>query len=323
MLQHFCKFFFIALALLFSFTAHSEVNNLIAHYPLNGNANDVSGYGNNGTAYNPTYVTDRFGNLNGAMFFSGSTYIDIPDNESLRPNQLSMSAWVMMSSKSRNANFIISKGYDGSFGHYGLLILSDTEKPSAVLGQIGGVYSVVISNQTIPMMTWTHICSVYDGSTFKIYVNGALSNIVLATDNYNFNQGRDRLIIGRNDTYDSYYQYWFTGIMDDIRIYNKPLTDLEVTSLYNTSTGVDEVMNKEIRIAKGLDNTLKIAIPATTFKAGMTCQLYDINGRLVKQAQIMTLAESIKIPVVLSNSVYFVRLVDNSGTSIFSEKIRL
>lgn len=302
---------------------NAQVNNLIAHYPLNGNANDVSGYRNNGTAYNPTYVTDRFGNLNGAMFFSGNTYIDIPDSASLRPNQLSMSAWVLMSAKSRNANFIISKGYDGSFGHYGLNILSDSEKSQAVIGQLGSVFSEVSSIDNIAMMRWTHICSVYDGVFLKIYINGTLNNISIANQNYNLSQNTNRLLIGRNDTENSYYQYWFIGIMDDIRIYNKPLSDLEVTALYNTVASVDEIKNKQIQINKGIENTLNFSIPANIFRIGMTCQLYDINGRLIMQTKISTPIESVNMPAIPSKTVYFVRLVDNSGTSIYSEKIRL
>ena len=44
-------------------------NGLIAYYPLAGNANDVSGNGNNGTVFGATLTTNRFGDLNSAYSF--------------------------------------------------------------------------------------------------------------------------------------------------------------------------------------------------------------------------------------------------------------
>jgi hypothetical protein len=37
---------------------------LVARYDFNGNANDLSGYGSDGTVYGPILTTDRFGNAN-------------------------------------------------------------------------------------------------------------------------------------------------------------------------------------------------------------------------------------------------------------------
>ena len=44
---------------------------LVAHYPFNGNANDESGNGNDGTVNGATLTTDRFGNANKAYSFDG------------------------------------------------------------------------------------------------------------------------------------------------------------------------------------------------------------------------------------------------------------
>ena len=48
----------------------------VANYPFNGNAEDISGNGNNGTVYGATLTTDRFGNPNSAYNFNGSSYIE-------------------------------------------------------------------------------------------------------------------------------------------------------------------------------------------------------------------------------------------------------
>ncbi|MBK7031388.1 MAG: hypothetical protein IPH45_20325 [Bacteroidales bacterium] len=48
-------------------------NGLSAWYPFNGNANDLSGNGNDGTVNGATLTTDRFGNPNSAYSFNGTT----------------------------------------------------------------------------------------------------------------------------------------------------------------------------------------------------------------------------------------------------------
>ena len=71
---------------------------LIAHYPLNGNANDISGNNINGTVVNATLTTDRNGNLNSAYYFNGSnTYIELPFSNlyNFAPqDSFSISVWV-------------------------------------------------------------------------------------------------------------------------------------------------------------------------------------------------------------------------------------
>ena len=58
---------FVLLSALFSgwsgvFAQINLDSGLVAHYPFNGNANDESGNGNNGTVNGATHTTDRFGN---------------------------------------------------------------------------------------------------------------------------------------------------------------------------------------------------------------------------------------------------------------------
>ena len=77
---------------------------LVAYYPFNGNANDESGNGNNGTVNGATLTEDRFGNANGAYSFDGNDWIDATDNGF--PNGISgytFSAWFFLSSQNLNS----------------------------------------------------------------------------------------------------------------------------------------------------------------------------------------------------------------------------
>ena len=66
-----------------SLSASALSQNLVAYYPFNGNANDESGNGNNGTVYGAQLVTDRFNVANSAYHFNGSTYIDCGSSSSM------------------------------------------------------------------------------------------------------------------------------------------------------------------------------------------------------------------------------------------------
>jgi hypothetical protein len=72
-------------------------NGLVGWWPFNGNANDESGNGNNGTTTNATITSDRNGSLNSAYTFNGtSNFIEIPDSPTLRLNNtdFTISFWV-------------------------------------------------------------------------------------------------------------------------------------------------------------------------------------------------------------------------------------
>ncbi len=91
-------FLFIAITLFsFSITAQTLTDSLIAYYLFNGNANDVSGNGNNGTIHGVVPVADRYGNSNSAYLFGANndTILYSP-NSTFKPTTfpISISAWV-------------------------------------------------------------------------------------------------------------------------------------------------------------------------------------------------------------------------------------
>ncbi len=78
-------------------TVHSGAicEGLLAHYKLDGNANDASGNDLHGTINGTlTGTTDRFGITNGAMHFNGSSHIIVSDNFILKPKNITISLWV-------------------------------------------------------------------------------------------------------------------------------------------------------------------------------------------------------------------------------------
>lgn len=91
-----------------------------------------------------------------------------------------------------------------------------------------GSYVNLEATNASSLNVWHHVCGTYDGATMRIYVNGVLenSNSIAATIVYN----TQPLAIGRwlGNTLET---EGFTGQVDDIRIYSRPLSGNEIRLL--------------------------------------------------------------------------------------------
>ena len=76
--------------------AQVPTNGLVAYYPFNGNANDATGNGNNGTVNGATLTSDRFGNSNSAYDFNGvDNHISINDTLcNFGTGEFTLSSWL-------------------------------------------------------------------------------------------------------------------------------------------------------------------------------------------------------------------------------------
>ena len=90
-------------------------------------------------------------------------------------------------------------------------------------GTLNGVCcSFVSGTAELPLNTWTHVAGTYNGSRLRLYINGALVAYLPATGAFEVNA--NPLWIGGNAVYGEYFQ----GILDDLRIYNRMLTQTEI-----------------------------------------------------------------------------------------------
>jgi len=98
-------------------------NVLIAYYPFNGNANDESGYSNNGTVQGGvTWTSDRFGNTNSAALLDGiDGYIGVPNSPSLASPTiaLSITGWVLIDPNHNIVSSLVDKApLADAYGEY-------------------------------------------------------------------------------------------------------------------------------------------------------------------------------------------------------------
>jgi Concanavalin A-like lectin/glucanases superfamily len=203
-------------------------NGLMAYYPFNGNANDESGSLNHGQNNGATLTDDRFYNSQKAYWFNGSnSYINVTHSSSLQPTTgITLSAWVKFNTLSR-AGSILVKGTANSFGMYSLRYDSIGQKLDFqinFLDYIQGQPKIVSSNTYLQTYQWYNVIGIFDGSYMKIYINGQSENSLYMpkTLGSNFSD----LKIGR-----SAEGSFLNGDLDDIRIYNRALNDMEIQQL--------------------------------------------------------------------------------------------
>lgn len=225
----------------------SLTDSLVAWYNFNnGSLKDSSGKGNHISFSNATQTADRFGRPNNAYLFNGTTsYMQVPNSATLNPRGLiTIMAIVKMNGFYPGAchgNQILQKGtVDQTQGVYSLrvsdivndcAVTADTSKESALgfYGDYGAASGAVNNAEYTHSGKWMTFVYTYDGVQSRFYVNGVLKG--LSNTTAVFNPNNSDLFIGRAES--GIYPYWWNGVIDEIRIYNRALCEKAVQQLSN------------------------------------------------------------------------------------------
>lgn len=197
---------------------------LVGYWSFNGpdlsgtTAFDRSGKGNNGTLTNGPTVTE--GKSGQALNFNGSSnYVTMGYVLSFSGTQsLSMSAWIKPNVTNVSYQTLVGKELDYK------LDLDSGGKVNFLLGNSWG--RNFASDTSLVAGNWYHIVATYDGTNKKMYINGSWDKTVASTGNISGNSYQFNIGQRNSDDY-------FNGIIDEVRIYNRALTQAEVTALYN------------------------------------------------------------------------------------------
>ena len=214
-------------------------NGLVGYWPFNGNANDQTPNGHNGTVNGATLTTDRYGNANSAYNFDGvNDYIEVQNSQNLNSPTWTISTWINVNGyyfgnvngNISDGNTIVGKGTDFNSGFYGLGYSSQSLKAVSYFG-IGSQANGAVSTTNITLNNWINVVGTWDGVNMKIYVNGQLEN---SNSNFSNNPGinNENLFFGTM-AQNNLYPYWLNGKIDDIGIWNRALTQQEITNMYN------------------------------------------------------------------------------------------
>ncbi|MCX6896438.1 MAG: LamG domain-containing protein [Verrucomicrobia bacterium] len=238
-------------------------NGLVAYYPLNGNAVDASGSGSDGVVYGAISGTDRFGITNGCFRFQGNgQYISAPASNLPTTNR-TISLWFNVNRVDNKPGFL---GYGGRFcgdSFYMGLNIGNSGEAYHVSGHCG-LYDMTVPYVTPPTNTWNHWAVVTGTNGMMFYVNGQfIGSQAINPNTYvsgtQLGLGTIADPSGRVPWSDENTGF-MDGYLDDVRIYNRTFSSVEIQQLYALESGpIESEPNIDIRKAVRLDfSALKI-----------------------------------------------------------------
>lgn len=263
---------------------------LVANYPFDGNANDVTPYANNGViGGKPTFITHT--GLGGqAIKFNGSGDTIIVKNAvQLISDYTTFSFWIRVDSTNLNdaEAYIIDFGsYDQrlkiSLPQHRKIVFTTNSKNPPNAHLIHDMDSGDGNDLTKGL--WWYVTMVHDGTNDIIYVNGLQVNSLPAPGK--LNSTARAIGIGGNNVEGGQY---FIGALDNLKIYNKALTAAEVTKLFKTgTTPVDDQPTAELfafvkNIFPNPTSDILTIKHAFTGNDAVSVRVFDISGRQIDQ----------------------------------------
>jgi gliding motility-associated-like protein len=258
---------------------------LTGYWPFHANPNDLSGNNNNGIVHGATLTTDRFGNCNEAYRFDGTDdYILVhsaPAVDMLNTD-FSIALWVKTANNDSNGLPLCKNTYGSWSGYFFATNSSDygycATYKHAFFYVAAGSQQEACSDNGLDT-SWHFFTGVYDRTQNRAYFYlDAVQQLNPGQASGPTSNGED-LAFGAHNTGITDF---FTGVLDDIRIYKRMLTLQEITQLYHESSPVSNAGNGWIRdttICPSSSVSLD-AGPATsyTWSNGSTSQVITVNA---------------------------------------------
>ncbi len=246
--------------------SYVPTNGLVGWWPFNGNANDESGNGNNGTVNGATLAADRFGNPGKAYSFDGvDDWIRCIQSGPTGNPTISVNFWI----KSTQSTYghIIGYGSNGGGGENFRIYLGDNSCSQSI---VFDTYDNAIAKTNSLANIWDFYTVIYNGvngsnvNSTTIYKNG----VPLLSNCFFVNISNTNISNNYPITFGKYHGTiqtgFFNGLLDDIAIYNRALTPAEVQQLFLADcqpTFTAQPQNKSV--AQGQTTTFAVQVDTT------------------------------------------------------------
>lgn len=234
---------FFLTAILFTFWSHhlagQQTSGLVAAYSFNegsgSTVTDLSGNGLNGTIVGSTWTTQ--GKYSNALSFNGtSSYVDLGNPSTLQlTGSMTIEAWVKAAANPADDGQIVAKSDSSSGWQFKTTPDSGPEMFGVALLNSSGARAKIFSKTVRSLNTWYHVAGVYDVSakTLNIYVNGVLDSGTAQGTVFSANVNPSvNVNIGRRTG-----GFYFNGVIDEVRIYNRALSQSEIQNDMATPLG--------------------------------------------------------------------------------------
>ena len=290
---------------------------LLACYPFSGNADDMSGNGHHGTLYGPAQATDRFGQPNSAFAFDGlNDYIDLGLFSGFTTaTTFSISAWIQPDMvKLQTIMMVMPDNFNDRFN---AMAYYNHNGSAATIWDFGNCSTTGRLIQIgVPFSSaWQHfVFTISPAAGMKVYKNGALNISQNASSSF-INRNKNLWIGGGWDA--SNAQFFFQGSIDDIRLYDRELTAVEVQQLYTlqgmcTPTGLETVDAGPMPFSITVDHG---QIIAKATKGGRLA-LYDTSGKSLCGTSILKPDELVVIDAYNQHPAIVLYQFFNNGAAL-------
>jgi len=226
--------YLISFVLMLSMAGNASAE-LVAYWTFDEGSGDIaydsSGNGNNGTINGAKWDAGKYGNA--LLFNAQDNYVEVPTSDSLEitPN-VTIAAWINWIDAGDTWLAIMANGQqNGPWENYGLFVNRDGRYLYFTLSLDGGHVTQSAPNNVIEPDEWLHACGTWDGSTARIYVNGEMVFEQAQTGEL-VPPGLPLRIGHRNGS-----AHYFSGIIDEVRIYNHALTEVEILAAMEGGEG--------------------------------------------------------------------------------------
>ena len=199
---------------------------LLGYWQLDGDANDSSGYGHDGTVHGGAVWQPTGGKVDGALLFDGldDCIVIADDGDFDIVDELTITAWIKKA-PDNDGYVLMRNAADNSYRYYGIYTRGTADEVRFYYETSGGLANEAWSSITIDDDLWHHLALVVNYPTAQLYIDGQPRSE--ETMNGNMLSGTANVKIGRRDP-DNYY---FEGLIDEVRIYDKALNQQEIEAL--------------------------------------------------------------------------------------------
>jgi len=217
-------------------TCTSAPAGLVSWWTADTNENDIIS-GNNPSAVNA--VTLVPGEVKSGFTFGTGGYIDIPATTSLANQQFTWAAWVMPAGPGPNndsyGSIIVDQDIDATNGSVDLLWSALTQHFVFIFGNIQS--ELIVSPDTFPAGTFYFVTASYDGSTFRLFVNGVSEGSFAKVKTVPYSSVPWMIGSAPPPFISLGYSRTWNGIIDEVQAYNVALSQSQIQAIFNAGHG--------------------------------------------------------------------------------------
>lgn len=206
-------------------------------------ANDAAGTNNGTLTGGPAWVAGQSGK---ALDFDGvDDFVSYPANIEFDNGDFTIAGWFKRNgteSGPESGNFAIFAQRTEATGNGNPVVAlfgrsGGTGFPAVQIRDNAGAAVTLAGVSAVDDGVWNHVAAVKTGIDIKLYVNGALNSTASHSLSGDFDAGATLRLIGKN-RYGTVDQSFSNGLIDDVRVYKRALSDADMASLYNNTAGL-------------------------------------------------------------------------------------